>query len=197
MKMHTKLFLFFLVHASTFVPAHAAIKESTRITDSIPQVCNYLPGKDIEALHPFTTLLTTSFPDPNAYETYTGCYYQFYTDSEKPQLAVRLMKWGSKQEALDEYKMQAQRHLESWGIYPERLSAGADSAYFSIDPMDSTKCDECHLVAIQGIYSVYVSFKGQPNGITREGKKLVALAILKIMYDRIPGLAPSRIRNRQ
>lgn len=166
-------------------------------TDTIPEVCNVLPGKDIEALHPFTTRLTAAFPDPNAYETYTGCYYQFYTDSEKPQLAVRLMKWASKEEAMDEFKMQAQRHFESWGLSPEKLSVEADSVYFSIEPMDSTRCDECHLVAIQGVYSIYISFKGQYGGLTREGKKLVALQILKMMYDRIPGLAPSRIRNKQ
>jgi hypothetical protein len=98
---------------------------------------------------------------------------------------------------MDDYKMQTQRHLESWGIAPERLETGADSAYFSYEIMDTSKCDECHLVAIRGLYSVYISFKGQPDGMTREGKKMVALQILRMMYDRIPGLAPPRNRKDQ
>jgi len=167
------------------------------ITDTMPNICTVLPGKDIEALHPFTTPLSNSFPDPNNFETYNGCHYQFFTDNDKPQLAVRMIKWGSKQEAIDEFKMQAQRHFEMWGISPERLSVEADSVYFGIEPMDNTKCDECGLVVVQGLYSIYISFKGQYETVTRESKKLVALLILRMMYDRIPGLAPSRIRNKQ
>ena len=167
------------------------------MVDTMPDICTVVPAREVEALHPFTTPLITSFPDPNNFETYSGCYYQFYTDSQKPQLAVRLIKWTSKQEAMDEYKMQLQRHSESWGISPERLPLEADSAYFSIEPMDTTKCDECGLVAAQGLYTIYISFKGQYEALTREGKKLVSLQILRMMYDRIPGLAPSRISNNQ
>lgn len=165
--------------------------------DTMPVICNVLPGKDIEALQPFLSPLTNSFPDPNEFETYSGCYYQFFTDNSKPQLAVRLIKWGSANEAMDEFKIQAQRHFEMWGISPERLRVEADSAYFGIEPMDSNKCDECGLVAAQGIYTIYISFKGQYETITRERKKIVALQILRMMYDRIPGLAPSRIRIKQ
>jgi hypothetical protein len=199
MKRHLLVIPFFLFFAMAFTkdPAiNLPIKQNAS-KDTMPDICSYLPGRDIEALHPFTTPLSNSFPDPNNYETYNGCHYQFFKDNEKPQLAVRLMKWGSKQEGMDDYKMQTQRHLESWGIAPERLQSAADSAYFSYEIMDTSKCDECHLVAIRGLYSVYISFKGQPGGMTREGKKMVALQILNMMYDRIPGLAPSRNRKEQ
>jgi hypothetical protein len=199
MKKYTIFILSFSIVTMAFVkdrPGPLSIKETINV-DTMPDICRVLPGQDIEALHPFTNPLSKSFPDPNNYETYFGCQYQFFSNNDKPQLAVRMIRWSSKQEGLDEYKMQVQRHFETWGISPERLMIGADSAYFVIEPMDTSKCDECGLVALQGLYSVYISFKGQYEKVPREAKKLVALQILRMMYDRIPGLAPSRIRNRQ
>lgn len=165
------------------------------LTDSLPDICSAFTPQEIAAIHPFTNLLTNSFPDPNNYETYSGCYYQFYTANDKPQIAVKLLKWGSKKEAAEDYHMQVQRHFESWGITPERITGVADSAYFSLDNSDTTFCDECGLVAIQGVYSVYISFKGQYDKVPRARKKQSALLFLQFLYDRIPGLAPSRIRN--
>ena len=148
----------------------------------------------METLHPFTTLLTKSFPDPNSFETYTGCHYQFFTKEEKPQIAVRLIKWESAQQAAAEFRQQVQSHRDNTGLAPERLRGVADSAYFSLDAQDTAFCDECHMVAIQGVYSIYISFKGQYEKVPRAAKKLSALNILQLMYDRIPGLSPRRIR---
>jgi len=167
------------------------------VADTMPTICTVLPGEEIAALRLFGSPLSSSFPDPNSYETYNGCHYQFFTEKTKAQIAVRLMKWGSKQEASAEFKQQVQSHFDHWGIAPERLRVEADSIYFGIETEDSTKCDECGLVAAQGPYTIYISFKGEYETVPRERKKMVALQILRMMYDRIPGLAPSRIRNRQ
>lgn len=196
-KMKNYSFLAALLLLGPLLTWGSATNYSEIQTDTLPDICTVLPARDIESLHPFTNPLSNSFPDPNNYETYSGCHYQFFTNNDKPQLSVRLIKWTSRKEASDEFNMQTQRHFESWGIAPERLSVGADSVYFSIEPMDTTKCDECGMVAALGLYSIYISFKGQYEGLTREGKKMVALEILKLMYERIPQLDRTRIRNKQ
>lgn len=196
MKHQTPLLLFVFT-VMTFVssrPNHLSKNQYQGIRDTIPQVCTYITSEEIRAIHPFTTLLTNIFPDPNSFENYTGCYYQFYTPSEKPQLAVRLIKWGSKQEATDDYIMQVRRHHESWGLAPERIKGIADSAFFDLNPEENDKCDECALVAIQGVYCIYISFKGQYEKVPRSAKKFSALRILQLIYDRIPGLTPPRVR---
>src|SRR5688572_28401841 len=68
-------------------------------TDTIPNICNIIPPLEMEGLNPFTTRLTTTFPDPNNFENYSGCQYQFFTADQKPQIAIRLIKWESKKEA--------------------------------------------------------------------------------------------------
>ncbi len=50
---------------------------SLTLTDTIPTICNIIPPADMKYLNPFTNLLTNIFPDPNHYDTYSGCYYQF------------------------------------------------------------------------------------------------------------------------
>lgn len=147
-------FLFIMSFAKSPADPNCLNKEFI-VADTMPSVCHYLPPKDIEALQPFQSPLSKSFPEPNEFETYSGCHYQFFTNTDKAQLAVRLIKWSSRQEVSEDYKMQIQRHFESWGITPERLNIETDSAYFSIEPADSTKCDECGVVAIEGVYAIY------------------------------------------
>jgi hypothetical protein len=197
--MKHQLSFFLLLSSFTTVmsdnkPGYISKSACNYFTDTIPQVCVYITSAEIKTVQPFTTQLTNIFPDPNSFETYTGCYYQFYTADEKPQIAVRLIKWGSQQEAANEFKQQVQSHHDNTGVAPERLRGAADSTYFSYETEDSTKCDECHMVAILGVYSMYISFKGQYEKVPRAAKKLSALYILQLMYDRIPGLSPRRIR---
>ncbi|HET9434662.1 MAG TPA: hypothetical protein VFO37_12935 [Chitinophagaceae bacterium] len=170
---------------------------SSRIlTDTIPNICNIIPPADMKYLNPFTNILTNIFPDPNNYDNYSGCHYQFYTPdaNEKGQIAIRLIKWGSKKEAGDDFRNFFNSEWNS-GVAPERLYGIADSAYFDFDFEDTTKCDECGLVATTGAYGIYIAFKGQYEKVPRARKKESALKILQMMYHRVPGLAPSRIRN--
>jgi len=164
--------------------------------DTFPNMCNIIPPEDIKILSPFTNILSSIFPDQNNHETYSGCYYQFYTtdDREKGQIAIRLIKWKSKKDASDDFRNFFSSEANG-GVAPERLYGIADSAYFDYDYEDTIKCDECGLVAIRAEYGIYIAFKGQYEKVTRARKKEAALEILQMMYDRIPGLAPSRIRN--
>ena len=166
--------------------------------DTMSNICNVIPPEDMKYLNPFTNILTNIFPDQNNHETYSGCHYQFYTpdDREKGQIAIRLIKWESKKDASDDFRNFFSSEANG-GVAPERLYGIADSAYFDYDYDDTTKCDECGLVAIRAEYGIYIAFKGQYEKVPRARKKESALKILQMMYDRVPGLAPSRIRNRQ
>jgi len=197
MRYQILILLLFAFIAIAFVdskPNRLSKNKYPNISDTIPQVCVYITPQEMEQVHPFTTLLTNTFPDPNSFETYTGCHYQFYTKDEKPQIAVRLIKWESVQQAAAEFRQQVQSHHDNTGLAPERLLGVADSAYFSLDAQDTALCDECHMVAIRGVYAMYISFKGQYERVPRAEKKLSALNILQLMYDRIPGLSSHRIR---
>ena len=130
----------------------------------------------MKLLNPFTTMLTTIFPDPNNYETYSGCHYQFYTAAEKPQIAIRLLKYGSKKEAGEAFRSFFVSEGNAWGLPPERLYNVADSAYFGYNAYeDTSKCDECGLVAVIGVYGIYISVKGQYEKVPRARKKEAAL----------------------
>lgn len=176
-------------------PVDLRNNSSQNKTDTIPQVCAYLTPEVIETVQPFTHPLSKMFPDPDPLENFTGCYYQFYTEDEYPQFAISLVKWSSKTEAAVDFNMFFQSHLDNWGFPPERIYGIADSAFFGFNADDTTKCDICGLVAIQGVYSIHIVFKGQYDKVTRARKKESALKILQLMYDRIPGLSPTRIRN--
>lgn len=108
--------------------SHWSKDQDARIKDTIPEMCSILPGWEIDTLHVFTNRLTKTFPDPNAGENYWGCYYQFYKPDDYPQLAIRMIKWGSKQEAADDFRMQVSSAVRINGIAPERLYGVADSA---------------------------------------------------------------------
>ena len=169
--------------------------EQNAVTDTLPNICNIIPPDDMKVLSPFTQILTKIFPDPNNYETYSGCYYQFYTPTEKAQIAIRLIKWSSKREAGDDFHNFYIREWSATGQAPERIPGVADSAYFNYGFDDTTKCDECSFIATIKDYNIYIAFKGEYGKVTRARKKESALKILQAIYDRIPGLAPSRIRN--
>ncbi|HET6766714.1 MAG TPA: hypothetical protein VFH08_04930, partial [Chitinophagaceae bacterium] len=124
------------------------------LTDTIPNICSIIPPEDMKYLNPFTSILTSIFPDDNNFETYKGCYYQFYTPDEKAQIAIRLVKWGSKKEAGDDFRNFFNSEWNS-GVAPERLDGIADSAYFNYGFEDTVKCDECGLVATTGAYGIY------------------------------------------
>jgi hypothetical protein len=192
-----KVFLFACI-AIVFVgykPGGIASEKNKDITDSVPEVCNIISAQEVEALSPFGVPLSGSFPDPNRWENYSACHYQFFTTRAKPQVAVRIIKWTSKSEATDEYKMNVSRHFESWGRTPERIYWVPDSAYFTDNGEEPNKCFDCGLVVLNGLYTIYVSFAGDDNG-NRDRKKTVSLYILEMLCARIPGLVPPRTINR-
>jgi len=114
----------------------------------------------------------------------------------KQQIAIRLLKRNSTKEAAGDYKTNIDRHTNNWYGTPERIYGVADSAYFNYEGEDTSKCDECGLVALKGLYTIYVSFKGAYEESPRQRKKAIALFILYVMYDRYDILSP-RIRKRQ
>lgn len=75
-----------------------------------------------------------------------------------------------------------------WQRRPETIKGLADSAYFNYNAFDDTKCDDCHLLLLSGVYDVIVSFHGQYDDVSRESKKNAAINIVKPLYNRIPGL---------
>ena len=194
----TYFFVFILITYQEKKSESPTIMNSPVPTDTLANICNVIPPEDMKYLNPFTNILSSIFPDQNNHETYSGCHYQFYTpdDREKGQIAIRLIKWGSKKEASDDFRNFFSSESNG-GVAPERLYGIADSAYFDYDYEDTVKCDECGLVATRGEYGIYIAFKGQYEKVPRARKKESALKILQVMYDRVPGLAPSRIRNRQ
>ena len=107
-----------------------------------------------------------------------------------------LIKWESKKEAGDDFRNFYSSELNS-GIAPEQIYGIADSAYFDYDFEDTTTCDNCGLVATTGEYGIYIAYKGQYEEVHRERKRESALKILQLMYDRVPGLVPSRIISRK
>jgi hypothetical protein len=173
-----------------------SVKPHQVTKDTLPDMCLIIPPLFVDSLNPFGVQISGNFPDPNNYDVYKGCHYQFFTPNAKPQMAVRLIKWASKSEALDEYKMDLKRHHESWGRSPERLYWVPDSAYFTDNGEERNKCFDCGLVALNGLYTIYISFAGDDNG-NRARKKTVALYILEMLCARISGLTPPRTINRQ
>jgi hypothetical protein len=177
-------------------PINLLNKISPAYTDTLPDMCWIVPATILDSLNPFGTPLSASFPDELNYDVYRGCYYQFFTPTIKPQIAIKLLKWSSKQEAAIDYKTNIDRHTSDWYGRPERIYGIADSAYFNYEGEDTAKCDECGLVALKGLYTIYISYKGAYDESPRQRKKVIALIVLGIMYDRYDILSP-RIRNRR
>ena len=190
------MFVFITVSSVCRSENDLSSKKILALSDTLPDMCLIVPPLWVDSLSPFGVPISGNFPDPNNYDVYKGCHYQFFTANAKPQMAVRIIKWASKSEALDEYKMNLSRHFESWGRSPERIHWVPDSAYFTDNGEEPNKCFDCGLVVLNGLYTIYVSFAGDDNG-NRERKKTVSLYILEMLCARIPGLVPPRTINRQ
>lgn len=173
-----------------------SVRQATILTDTLPDMCRIVPPAILDSLSPFGVPLSGSFPDELNYDVYRGCYYQFFTPNSKGQIAIKLLKWNTKKEAAEDYKTNIDRHTSDWYGRPERIDGVADSAYFNYEGEDTAKCDECGLVALKGLYTLYISFKGGYDEAPRQRKKSMALLILYIMYANYDALNP-RIRNRQ
>ena len=117
------------------------------------------------------------------------CRYEFFKPNDYPSLTITLVKFDSKEEAAATYHQSVLDNIDLWAIEPERIPNLADSASFTLTP-DGDKCDECNLFAKQGVYLINMKFKGHYEEVPRARKKAGAIKILKMMYDRIPGLSP-------
>lgn len=170
------------------------INKSQLPNDTLPDMCILVSPLFVDSLKPFGVPISGSFPDPGNYDVYKACFYQFFTANAKPQIKVAILKWTSKSEALEEYKTNLSRHVESWRRPPERIFWVSDSAYFTDNGEEPNKCFDCGLVALNGVYTIYISIGGDDDG-NRERKKNVALQILERMCTRMPGLVPPRMIN--
>ena len=162
------------------------------LSDSLPDICTVLPAGDIEKLSPFTNPLSKFYPEDNLLEAYRGCIYEFFKPNDYGTIKVSLLKNKSKAEALVFYNSNVKDHIDLWQRRPETISGLADSAYFNYNT-DDTKCDDCHLLLISGVYAVIVSFHGQYDEVSRESKKNAAISIVKLLYNRIPGIVETEI----
>src|SRR5436190_16002053 len=151
-------------------------------SDSLPDICTVLPAGDIASLSPFTHPLSRSYTD-DTLEGYRGCFYEFWKENDYGTIKISLIKNKSKAEALVFYNSNVANHINLWQRRPETIIGLADSAYFNYNN-DDTKCDDCHLLLISGVYNVVVSFHGQYDDVPREKKKNAAISIVKLLYDR-------------
>jgi hypothetical protein len=188
--MNKTLILFGIASMSFIInkPKQETIEIAPKIilSDSLPNICAVLPAADIARLSPFTNPLS-KFYSEEALEGYQGCIYEFFKLNDYGTIKVSLLKNKSKAEALAFYNSNVQDHIDLWQRRPETLMGLADSAYFNYNA-DDTKCDDCHLLLLSGVYNVIVSFHGQYDDVPRESKKNAAINIVKLLYDRIPGL---------
>ena len=176
-------------------PMTASTTQSFVKTDTMPDICAVVTPREIDSLHIYTNRLTKSYPEPDPVEGFNACYYEFY-DRDYPSLSVQLMKCETKQQAGDIFRMHMERDHEAWGSSPERLLHIADSACFTQHPKCSDKCFEAVMLVVSGRYVIWVNFRGQDNTL-RDRLKWAALKIVQMLFDRIPGLAPQMIRNKQ
>jgi ferredoxin len=105
------------------------------------------------------------------------------------------LKSPSKEEAGNVFQEFERGQHDLWGVSPERILHLADSASITMNKSCFEKCSECAVVVKQGEYVIFVNFKG-PEDVLRERLKTMAIKIVNMMYDRIPGLAPQCIRNK-
>lgn len=156
------------------------------LSDSLPDICTVFPAGDIAGLSPFTIPLSKAYAE-EPLDGYRGCIYEFFKTPDYGSIKISLVKNKSKAEALVFYNSNVADHINLWQRRPEIIMGLADSAYFNYNA-DDTKCDDCHLLLISGVYGVIVSFHGQYDDVSRESKKNAAIKIVKLLYDRIPGL---------
>jgi hypothetical protein len=157
------------------------------LSDTLPDICSVLPAADITRLSPFTIPLTKFYAE-EPLEGYRSCIYEFFKPNDYGTIKVSITKNRSKAEALVFYNRNVADHIELWQRRPEVIKNLADSAYFNYNAFDDTKCDDCHLLLISGVYAIVISFHGQYDDVSRGAKKNAAINIVKLLYSRIPGL---------
>lgn len=175
----------FMVNPSQQKVSEFALKKI--VVDTLPDICVVLPAADIASLSPFTNPLSNSYPE-DSLEGYRGCMYEFFKGNDYGTIKISLLKNKSKADALVFYNSNVADHINLWQRRPEVINGLADSAYFNYNAFDDTKCDDCHLLLMSGVYNIVVSFHGQYDDVPRENKKKAAINIVKLLFDRIPAL---------
>jgi hypothetical protein len=160
------------------------------LSDTLPDICKVLPAAEIAGLSPFTVALSNSYAE-DPLEGYRGCLYEFFKSPDFGTIKISLLKNKSKADALVFYNSNVADHINMWQRRPETIVDLADSAYFNYNA-DDTKCDDCHLLLMSGVYNVVVSFHGQYDDVSREKKKKAAINIVKLLYNRIPGIVGTK-----
>ena len=155
--------------------------------DTLPDVCTVLPAAEIAGLSPFTIALSKSYAD-DPLEGYRGCFYEFFKSPDFGTIKISILKSKSKADALTIYNNDVADHISLYQISPEPIPALADSAHFNYNTGDISKCDDCDLSLLIGLYNVVVSFHGQYDDVSRDKKKKAAISIVKLLYNRIPGI---------
>ena len=152
------------------------------LSDTLPDICTILPAGDIAGLSPFTNPISNHYAE-EPLEGYRGCIYEFFKANDYGTIKISLLKNKSKADALVFYNSNVTDHINMWQRRPETIVGLADSAYFNYNA-DDTKCDDCHLLLMSGVYNVVVSFHGQYDDVSREKKKQAAISIVKLLYSR-------------
>ena len=169
-------------------PQQEAVENFSKknLFDSLPDICTILPAGDIAKLSPFTHPLSRSYAD-DPLEGYRGCFYEFRKAADYGTIKISVIKNKSKAEALVFYNNNVADHINLWQRRPETITGLADSAYFNYNA-DDTKCDDCDLSLVSGVYNVVVSFHGQYDDVLRAQKKNAAISIVKLLFNRMPEL---------
>jgi hypothetical protein len=189
--MNRLLTLFGLASLSIMIdnPKHQAVESFSKkiVVDTLPDICVVLPAAEIAALSPFTVTLSNSYPE-DPIEGYRGCLYEFFKSPDFGTIKISVLKLKSKADALADYKMQIEDHIRILERRPESITGLADSAFFTYDAFDDSKCDNCGLSLLLGVYNVNVILKGQYDDVLREKKKNAAISIVKLLFNRMPEL---------
>lgn len=152
--------------------------------DTLPDICTVLPAGEVAGLSPFTITLSNSYKD-DPLEGYRGCFYEFFKSPDFGTIKISLLKSKSKADALTIYNIDIEDHINSYQMSPEPIPGLADSANFNYNAGDKTKCDDCDLSLLIGLYNVFVGFHGQYDDVSRDKKKSAAIAIFKLLNNRI------------
>jgi hypothetical protein len=160
------------------------------LSDTMPDICVIIPPADIEALNIFKAgPITHHYPEPDPVEGFTACYYEFNSIPRRyAALGIQLIKMTTKEDANDVFRNWEEDYARVWLTKPERIPKTGDSCSIFSDPAcTEDKCPECMLIVKQGVYVMFVSFKG-PEDITQSGVKSAGLKIIQMLYNRIPWL---------
>ena len=166
--------------------------------DTMPvDICAVVTPQEIDAMNIFNNgAISKSYPEPDPVENFHACYYEFDRVPHRyGALGVQLMKAFSKEEAGNIFSEFKYDHHRIWGVNPETILHLADSACMTMNEGCADKCREAVLIVKQGFYVIWIQMKA-PEGTLRDRLKTMAIKIVNMMYDRIPGLAPQYIRTK-